>query len=161
MAARKAVAPKQGPTLARRAATLEAFAQLVNMVPEAPDGDIADLLGPILAADNWEQLTETDEPLSSKTLLNRRLVVNEISRKTSDHQSLTGFFLICEAHDPKTGEAIRFSAGGEHAVAVLSKLYVLGALPALVEFAAAETRSGNDAINCLVHDTMSPTIVNG
>lgn len=161
MAATKKLAPKLDQTLARRQATLEAFAQLVTQVPEAADGDIADLLGSIINADSWEDLSGDEEPMSSKTLLGKRVIVQEISRKTSDHQSLTGFFLICEGWFPDSGEAIRFSCGGEQSVAVLSKLYVLGALPAIIEFRAVETRSGNDAINCVVHDTMSPTIVNG
>lgn len=159
--AAKAVVPKNDRTLARRAAIREAFVALVNTVPVAEDGDIADLLGPIIGAATWEELADQDLMESSKTLVGKRIVVESVARAVSDHESLTGFYLQCEGVYPETGESIRFTAGGEHVVATLSKLYVLGALPAEVLFVQTETRSGNDAINCKVVDKMPSRTVEG
>lgn len=128
----------------------EAFAVMVNQVPEAAPGDIADIIGPILQATSWEDLQLEDALPSSKTLTGVRLRVESIARKPSDKDSVTGFYLLCKGARLDTGELVKFTAGGEQAVAVLTKLYLLGALPAFVEFRSVATTSGNDAINCAV-----------
>lgn len=150
MPAKRKLAPRQDNTLARREATMEAFTALVLTVPEAEAGDIADLLGPILAALDWEELNNVSTLPSSKTLTGRQLRVDSIARKPGDKPSATGFYLLCEGFDISTGEELRFTAGGGHAVAVLSKLHALRALPAYVQFDVAVTTTNQEAINCTV-----------
>lgn len=156
----KALTP-QGSTLARREAVIEAFTDLVLQVPEADAGDIADLLGPILDAQGWEQLGEQGSLPSSKTLVGVQLRVDSLSRKPSDNPTRTGFYLLAEGARLDTGEVLRFTAGGEQAVAVLSKLHQLKALPAFVRFDSVSTRSGNDAINCTVLGRDPSRIIDG
>jgi hypothetical protein len=133
-----------------RDAIAEAFAALVYLVPEAAPGDVMDIIGPILQATDWEQLNNTEKLPSSQTLVGHKLRVEKISRKPSDHPTGTGFYLLCEGVDLETGEQLRFTAGGTQAVAVLSKLFTLGNLPAFVQFSEVNTSAGNTAINAAV-----------
>lgn len=130
----------------------EQFVALVNQVPEAAAGDITDLLGPIMAAASWEELQNTETVPSSKTLAvhGDKIKVLDIARKVSDKTSITGYYLMCNGVNIDTGEAIRFTAGGSQAVAVLSQLHVLRALPAFVQFVEVALPDGNTAINCKV-----------
>lgn len=151
-------AKKAAPNLAlaaRREATLVAFKELVNLVPLAEEGDIADLLGPILAAQDWEELNVAGKLPSSKTLVDHTVEIQDMRRKVSDQDSLTGYYLLCDAVDLKTAEFIRFSAGGAQAVAVLSKLYVMNLLPARVKFSAVKIADVGEAINAEVLTTTS------
>ena len=156
----KSMAPRPGgQDLARREQVTAAFVQLVNQVPDAPEGDITDLLGPILAAKSWEELNTLDNLPSSKTMLGHTVRVDAIAKKVSEKDTLTGYYLLCEGIDTTTGYKGRFTAGGEQAVAVLSQLHVLGALPALVEFVGVEVDSGNTAVNCKVRDILKARTV--
>lgn len=139
--------------LAKREAIKARFIELVNQVPDAPEGDIADLLGPILAAKSWEELTPLDNLPSSKTMVGHEVRVDAIAKKVSEKDTMTGYYLLCEGVDFGSGYVGRFTAGGEQAVAVLSQLHVLGALPAKVRFDEIDVTSGNKAINCKVLDT--------
>lgn len=158
---RNTPAQRPGGALATREAVTAAFVQLVNQVPDAPEGDITDILGPILAAANWEDLNSVDNLPSSKTMVGHEVRVNSIAKKVSEKDTLTGYYLLCEGIDLDTGYRGRFTAGGEQAVAVLSQLHVLGALPAKVKFTAVTLTSGNEAINCKVLDTYPGATIDG
>jgi hypothetical protein len=121
-------------------------------VPEAAPGDITDLLGPILAAKSWEDLQAKDGLPSSKTLAQtgHRIRVDSVARKLSDMDVLGDSYLLCEGTDLTTGEVIRFTAGGAECVAKLSTLYILGDLPAFVEFVPVDLPDKKQAINCHV-----------
>lgn len=136
----------------RRRAAEAAFIQLVNQVPDAPEGDFLDLLGPILAAASWEVLADNDKLPSSKTLVGVELKLDSIAKKVSDKKSITGYYLFCEGVNLATGEPITWTAGGGQAVAVMSKLHALKALPAKIVYRSVETRGEGDAINCEVLD---------
>lgn len=150
MATKPARKPAQDAIPVSRAAILDAFTSLVLSVPEAPEGDIADLLGPIVNATDWEHLNPLDKLPSSKDLVGHSLRVESIRRVVSDKDSLTGFYFLASGNDINTGEVLKFTAGGEQSMAVLAKLHTLGNLPAVVKFTPVSTRSGNDAINCTV-----------
>lgn len=130
----------------------EQFVALVNQVPEAAAGDITDLLGPIMAAASWEELRNSEEVPSSKSLAARgdKIRVDSIARKVSDKTSITGYYLMCDGVNIDTGDVLRFTAGGSQAVAVLSKLYTLRQLPAYVQFVEVPLADGNTAVNCKV-----------
>lgn len=146
---------------ARVQAVTAAFVQLVNQVPDAPEGDITDLLGPILAAKSWEELNTLDNLPSSKTMIDHDVRVNSIAKKVSEKDTLTGYYLLCDGIDLTTGYRGRFTAGGEQAVAVLSQLHVLRALPAKVRFLGVEVSSGNTAVNCKVVETYPGQTIDG
>ena len=144
----------------KRAELVAAFVQLVNRVPDAPDGDITDLLGPILAAQDWEELNQSDKLPSSKTMIGHDIRVNTIAKKVSDKNSLTGYYLLCEGIDFATGYVGRFTVGGAQAVAVLSQLHVLGKLPAKVRFDEVPNEKGEGpAINCRVLDIYENAVI--
>lgn len=161
MPASRKIAPHKDTTLARREAVIEAFTELVLSVPEATAGDIADLLGPLVGATDWESLNTTDGLPSSKTLVGVKLRVDSVSRKPSDKPTKTGFYLLCEGFNVDTGEAITWTAGGEQAVAVHAKLRQLGAMPAYVQYASVMTSSGNPAINCTVLGVDPSRVIDG
>ncbi len=152
MTATKPARTKGSEVLLSRDRITERFVALVNQVPEAAAGDITDLLGPILAAASWEELQNTETVPSSKSLAVRgdKIRVMDIARKVSDKTSITGYYLMCNGVNLDTGEALRFTAGGSQAVAVLSQLHVLGALPAFVQFIEVALADGNTAVNCKV-----------
>ncbi len=143
-------APPNG--VAQREAVVAAFVQLVNRVPDEPAGDVTDLLGPILAATTWDGLNTTDKLPSSKTLVGRELRLEQIGKKVTDKQSLTGYYLFARGVDLETGEPIRWTAGGGQAVAVMSQLHVLRELPAKIRYNAVDLDDGNQAVNCQVLD---------
>lgn len=127
-------------------AALAQFSELVAQVPDAEDGDGLDIVARILNADTVDELAEDDGLPSTKDLAPFAPHVQSIAKRASDHQSLTGYYLIVEAVSTH-GEPLRFSAGGEQCVALLSKLHQLGAFPCQVSFEATPTKSGNTAIN--------------
>lgn len=163
MAAPKPVKAEHATQIAKREAIAEQFVQLVLMVPEADPGDITDLLGPILAAQTWEDLQNEDGLPSSKTLAaaGHKIRVDEIHRKISDKDSLTGSYLLCDGSDLDTGEVIRFTAGGSQAVATLSQLHVLKSLPAYVQFVGVPMADGNTAVNCKVLGVIPSNTIDG
>lgn len=128
-------------------AAIAAFQELVNLVPEAVDGDGIDIVARILVADSVAELAEDDGLPSSKDLAPFGCTVTAVSRRPSDHPGNTGFYLIVDAVSTH-GEPIRFSAGGEQSVAMLSKLHVLKAFPCTVTFEKVTTKGGQTAINC-------------
>lgn len=152
MTATKPARRTAGTEVSTRDQVIEKFVNLVNLVPDAPAGDITDLLGPILAAATWEDLQNTEGIPSSKSLAKagHKIRVDDIAKKVSDKTSLTGYYLLCNGVDIDSGEVVRFTAGGAQAVAVLSQLHVLRALPAFVQFIAVGLLDGNEAINAVV-----------
>lgn len=128
-------------------AAIAQFQELVMQVPVAEDGDGTDIIARVLVADSVEELAADDGLPSSKDLAPFAPHVQSISRRPSDHPSNTGFYLIVDAITTH-GEPIRFSAGGEQCVAMLSKLHQLGAFPMQCAFEIATTKSGREAVNC-------------
>lgn len=153
-----AVASATEAMIEKRARTLAAFVALVNMIPDAPEGDVTDLLGPILAAQSWEELAKDTTLPSSKTLVDVPIRVEAIAKRVSDKDSITGYYLICDGFNMDTGEALRFTAGGGEAVAKLAQLHVLHELPAKIAFKAVEIDGVGTAINCKVLDVFRTTI---
>ena len=145
---------------ARRDQARGEFVALVNQVPDSPPGDVADLLGPILAAGSWEDLDSTGGLPSSKTLIDVPLRLESITKSVSDKDTLSGYFLMCDGVNMDTGEPIRWSAGGAQAVAVMAKLYVLRSLPAKIVYKAVEIPGVGTAVNCRVLDVFT-TVVDG
>lgn len=144
--------------LEKRQQTLAAFVALVNLVPDAPEGDVTDLLGPILAAQSWEDLAKDTTLPSSKTLTDIPIRLESIAKRVSDKESITGYYLICDGFNMDTGESLRFTAGGGEAVAKMAQLHVLHELPAKIKFVPVQLPDGNIAINCKVLDVFRTTI---
>ena len=140
-------------TLANREMIMAEFTALVMSVPEAPEGDVADLIGPILGASSLDDFQRPSKLPASKDLVGIPLRLDGIARCLSDKPTRTGYYLICEGTRLDTGEVIRWTAGGEQSLAVQARLYTLGMLPAYITYMASSTRSGNDAINCQVNGT--------
>lgn len=146
---------------ATRGAIIDAFKQLVFQVPEAPEGDITDILGGIIAADNLQALDRPDKLLASKDLVDVPLRVEDLKRAPSNKDSLTGFYLRVYGTRLDTGEMFWHTAGGEQAVAFLSKLYVLGSLPAHIVYRSVDVGDGNKAINAKLAGPDDRRVVNG
>lgn len=136
-------------------AAIAAFANLVTQVPEATDDDGTGIIGRILEANDVSDLMAEDGLPSSQDLAGKTLRVFSIARRPSDNPSMTGFYLIVEAEEVSTHKEYRHSAGGEQAVAMLSKLHVLGAFPATVRYDEVTTKGGKTAINCKVIEANS------
>lgn len=127
-------------------AAVAQFAELVTAVPVAADGDSMDIVARVLEATTVDELAEENGLPSTKSLAPFAPYITEVTRRPSDHPSNTGFYLICDGALP-SGEAVRFTAGGEQTVAVLAKLHQLGAYPIQVSFEKVTTKGGQTAIN--------------
>lgn len=128
-------------------AMLSQFSELVTQVPVAADDDGSGIIARILEADTVDALAEDDGLPSSKDLAPFTVMVQQVTRRPSDHPSNTGFYLIVDGVITSTGQVIKFSAGGEQTVAMLAKLHQLGALPCQVQFTKATTKGGREAVN--------------
>ena len=137
-------------------AILAAFTDLVTTIPEAPEDDGMGMILRILNVETWDELQESGKLPSSLDLAGRDVTVTGVFRKPSDNPTATGFYLLCDAVDKRTGEAWKFTAGGAQTVATLAKLHQLGAFPAVVHFETVATRSGQTAVNALVKAASSP-----
>lgn len=146
-------------TLAQRAAIMEQFTQLVLAIPEAPEGDVADIIGRVMTAQNLDDLQADNSLDASKDLLGVRLRIDTLLRARSDKPTRTGYYLRCSGARLDTGEMLTFTAGGEQSMAVLGQVFALRLLPVYVQFEAAPTRSGNDAINCKVLGTAASNTI--
>lgn len=129
------------------------FTDLVTSIPEAPEDDGMGMILRIMEVETWEDLLTQSKLPSSLDLIGQKLYVTAVWRKPSDQPTATGFYLLCEAQDRQSGKVWNFTAGGTQTVAVLAKLHTLNALPAMIQFEKAETRSGRTAVNCTVLDT--------
>lgn len=140
-------------TLANRETIMAEFTALVMSVPEAPEGDVADIIGPILGAASLDDFQRPAKLPSSKELVGIPLRLETVERCLSDKPTRTGYYLMCQGARLDTGEVLRWTAGGEQTLAVQARLHSLHMLPAYITYVAASTRSGNDAINCQVNGT--------
>lgn len=146
-------------TLATREETIAQFAALVLSIPEAPEGDIADLIADVLNAQTLDDFQRPAKLPASKDLVGIPLRLDKVERYLSDKPSLTGYYLMCHGARLDTGEVIRWTSGGEQSLAVQARLHHLGMLPAFVTYIASATRSGNDAINCRVDGSAASDVI--
>lgn len=151
MATGKAKAPNKAVAVRRTPEqTMAVFSELVTMVPEMESSGIESIIDQIMNAETMEDLNMDEGLPSSKDLVNQMIRVDAVYRRASDNPSRTGFYLICDGTLAEGGGQVRFTAGGEQAVAVLSKLCVMEKFPAVIQFVAVPVKSGFEAINCQV-----------
>lgn len=130
--------------------TIAVFAELVTAVPELESDGLESIIDQILEATELEDFNMDDGLPSSKDLVNQLIRVDQIHRRASDNPTRTGFYLICDGFRGEGGGSIRFTAGGEQAVAVLSRLHQLGKFPAVIQFVEVALKNQFTAINCQV-----------
>lgn len=110
----------------------EVFLAQLMEVPE-PDEDAAvKIVGTILGAETAEELDRPWDTDGMRTLYNRPLVVNSITRRPSDFRGGLGAYLGCDCTDPDTGERLFVTCGSVSSVAQLVRAHTLGLFPLTV-----------------------------
>jgi hypothetical protein len=144
------------PVPADRATVVAQIKNLLDLVPDAPDDDGSAIMARLLSADTWEDLNAQGSLPSAKDLAPAQLRVTGIVKRLSDlegEDDATGIrldhYLVVDAVDVNTGEAVRWQSSAPGVVLPLAKLHVWGKLPAVVRLYKAEkkTRRGFTPIN--------------
>jgi hypothetical protein len=139
-----------------RAAVETASRALLDLVPDAPDDDGSAILGRILDADNWEDLSTQSKLPAGKDLVGRELQVLSIVKRVSElepEDDGTGLrldhYLVVESIDTRHGEVIRWQTSAPALVLPLCKLHSWGKLPAVVKIQQSDkpTRRGFRPLN--------------
>lgn len=118
-----------GSAVVIRPETIQAFAAMATDIPEAGGDGFDALLAQIIGA---EDTADLDAPWRSDgltALLNVPLRIDGLRRMPSEYGGGLPFFLIVQAADLTTGEAVTVTTGAVSVVAQLVKAWSLGAIP--------------------------------
>jgi len=133
---------------------------MASMVPDAVDDDGSGIIGNLLEATSWEDLNAQSKLPNGKDVAGRRLIVQALAKRQSDltaDEDSSGiklpFYLIVDAVDERTGEAVRWQTSAPALVVPLIKLHGWSKLPALCEVRKADkpTKRGFYPLNLHVH----------
>lgn len=131
-----------------RERALAQYPEMVTMIPEAEVSDGSEMVADVLMATSWEQLNDEAKLPSFEDLAPASFRVNAVTRAVSDIEGGLGFYLLvdCQRQDGTTFKAQTSSA---IPMAKLTKLFLLGALPAVVTVSKAQkaTRGGKFPLN--------------
>lgn len=84
---------------------------LLDVIPEAPEGDEYVVVERILSARNIDELDSPWDANSLEHYLNKRLVFVGARRRQSDFQDGIGWYLILDIVEKETGEAATVTTG--------------------------------------------------
>lgn len=123
---------------------VQQFASMAILIPSEGTDAVESILSQILNAPDWDALDDPWESSKVDALTGRTLCVNDVIRRPSDFKDGLGIFLVVYMTDVKTGESLVWTTSSFSCVAQLTRAYVAGWLPALVQVIVAErpTKSG-------------------
>jgi hypothetical protein len=142
------------------AAVTDMALALSGAIPDAVDDDGSGIIGRLLEADSWEDLNSEAGLPNGKDVAGRRLITQAIAKRQSDlvaDEDSSGiklpFYLVIDAVDERTGEAVRWQTSAPALVVPLMKLHLWAKLPALTEVRKADkpTKRGFYPLNMHVH----------
>jgi hypothetical protein len=124
---------------------IEAWNGMIQGVPDAGEG-YGRIAAQLAAADSPEALNEPwdAEAQDMEKYVGSVLIVRSVSKAQSDYAGGLPWFLIVDAIDESTGEAVILITGSANIVMQLTKAYVMGWLPrrVMVEVSAKATKNG-------------------
>jgi hypothetical protein len=112
-------------------------------VPSEDGGGIERIIEAILSADSWDQVDAPWDTTNVKLLEGKTLRINSITRRPSSFKGGLGIFLVVNATDIGTGEAMVITTGSVNVVAQLVRLYMLESLPVFVKWIVADRPTEN------------------
>lgn len=142
-----ATKPKAGQVATRpttRETAVEKFTELVTMIPEGGDDDGSGIILDILNATDWADLNREAELPDARDMAGRDLVFTDATRHVSTIDGGLPFYLIVNAVDKETGEAVRFNTSAGSIITKLAKLWQLGCWPfrGVISATTKPTRAG-------------------
>jgi hypothetical protein len=132
---------------------VKTFAAMAMMIPSETTDALDSIIGQILNSPSWEQLADPWETANVDKLKGRVLRVDQLTRRPSQFKDGLGVFLVVNATDTRSGEALVFTTSSMSVVAQLVKAHVAGWLPLYVELVVAEraTEAGYKPHHLVVH----------
>lgn len=123
---------------------VQVFAQMAMMIPGETTDAYDSIVGAILSASSWEQLSDPWESSAIDEVAGKTLLLQTVKRRPSDYRDGLGIFLVIGYTDVKTGESKVWTTGSIACVAQMAKAYASGWLPLYAEVvvAARQTEAG-------------------
>lgn len=140
--------------LASTQARLEAFANYLSQIPDAPDSDGSEIIADIMSATSWEGVNTEGKMPDTETMRGRRLKITSFGKRPTDmNDSKYPWYLVVDSIDADTGEMVKWQTSSETVMAQLVKLALLGTIPAVVTVERAEkaTKRGYYPLSLRVH----------
>jgi hypothetical protein len=120
------------------------YPELVLTIPPAEAGNADGMLADILNAESWEDLNaEAGKLPKAELMIGRTLKVTNLVRHESTEEGGIGYYLVIDAVDIATGEAIKWQTSAMSIMAKLAKLSQLRCYPVLVKVTKAEKATKN------------------
>jgi hypothetical protein len=124
---------------------IAAWNGMIQGVPDAVEG-YGRIAAQLAAADSPEALNEPwdTQAQDMATYVGSTLIVRSVAKAQSDFAGGLPWFLIVDAIDEDTGEAVTLTTGSANIVMQLTKAYVMGWLPrrVMVEVSEKATKNG-------------------
>lgn len=114
------------------------FAAMAMMIPSEGTDAIESIIGTILAAPTWENLSDPWESSAAEKLAGHTLLITDVVRRPSDFKDGLGVFLVVHYTDTKSGERGVWTTGSTACVAQLARAHAGGWLPLYAQIVVAE-----------------------
>ena len=140
-------AKRGGNTVARvitRDNLIAEYTKILESIPEAQDDDGVGFILDVLNAETVDDLNREDSLPSLDSLAPCRLKFLDVVRRPSDLENGMPFYLVVDAMDTRTGEAIRFQTSAGTPMAVIASRWQRGQWPFVASFTkkAEATKGG-------------------
>lgn len=112
--------------------------ELVAAVPGDDGSGGERIVTQLLAAASIDDLNAPWDGTSGRNLAGKRLTIRGIVQRPSSFDGGTGIFLVVDAADSKTGEALTFTTSAISVVLQLAKAHNLGMFPLIAEVVVAD-----------------------
>lgn len=119
------------------------FAQMAMMIPGETTDAVESIIGAILNAPTWENLSDPWESTDAEALAGKTLLITGLKRRPSDFRDGLGIFLVVSYTDTKSGESKVWTTGSVACVAQLTRAYAGGWLPLYAQVVVAERPTEN------------------
>jgi hypothetical protein len=137
---------------ASRAELEGVFHDMLEAVPDAVDDDGFGIIAGLLEAEDWEGLNRESKLPDAVDQAGKQLKWTDVSKRPSDLGEGLPYYLIIDAVNVATGEAVKFQTSAPGVVIPAIKLQQWGKLPALcqIEKSAKPTKAGFYPLNVTV-----------
>lgn len=127
-------------------ALLAQFSQMAVMLPETESDGGASIIEQVLGAVDVQDLDAPWDAKDPDALLDKWIIVTEVTRSISDYADGLGVFLVITSVDDDSGEEFVWTSGSMGVVAQLVRAYTMDWLPCRCRLVKAErkTKSGYD-----------------
>ena len=112
--------------------------EAVQGIPEADGEGAESIIRQLLDAQTIDDLNAPWEGSSGRSLAGKRLSIRGCHQRPSSFEDGAGVFLVVDAADAKTGEALTFTTSAVSVVLQLARAWSLGLFPLIADVVVAE-----------------------